>query len=136
MTNPNYHNSTTSVEFSEQFGCLQLNEHDSNYPMADSSGKACGSPLLPKNAWHCIEAMFDGSSGNVQVYTNGTQIVDAIAWTRARATFNPFQFGFTAFTALDRNVWYDDVAVATSRIGCAIAAAYGDALLCVVRIHR
>jgi hypothetical protein len=118
MTDANYHNSATSVEFSEQFGCLQLNEHDTNYPMADSTGKACGGPLLPKNTWHCVEAMFDGTSGNVQIYTNGTKIVDAVGWARAKATFKIFEFGFGDYNGPGRNIWYDDVAIATSRVGC------------------
>jgi hypothetical protein len=118
MTNPNYHNSTTSIEFSEQYGCLQLNEHDTTYPAADASGKSCGGPPLAKNTWHCVEAMFDGANGNVQIFTNGTKIVDAISWARARGTLNTFEFGFAAYHGPGRSVWYDDVAIATTRVGC------------------
>lgn len=118
MTALKYSESKTSVEFSEQFGCVQLNEHDSNYPAADSTGKACGGPLLAKDTWHCMEAMFDGASGNVQIYANRTKIVDAMNWTRAHGSFTNFEFGFAAYHAPGRSVWYDDVAVGPTRLGC------------------
>ena len=118
MTALKYSESKNSVEFSEQFNCVQLNEHDSNYPMADSSGKACGGPALPKNTWHCLEAMYDGGTGNVQIYANGTKIVDAVGWSRAKAAFTNFEFGFADYHGPGRNVWYDDVAVGPTRLGC------------------
>ena len=118
MTALKYSESKTSVEFSEQFGCVQLNEHDSNYPAADSTGKACGGPALPKNTWHCMEAMFDGASGNVQIYANGNKIVDAVNWTRAHGSFTNFEFGYAAYHDPARSVWYDDVAVGPTRLGC------------------
>jgi Cip1-like, core domain len=118
MTALKYSESTNTVEFSEQFNCVQLNEHDSLYPMSDSSGKTCAGPALPKNTWHCLEAMYDGATGNVQIYANGTKIVDAMGWARAKATFANFEFGFADYHGPGRNVWYDDVAVGPSRIGC------------------
>jgi hypothetical protein len=121
MTDPNYHNSTHSVEVSEQFNCIILNDHDTLYP----TGNSCGAnSALSANTWHCMEAMFDGATGNVQVYADGTQIINVAAWPNAMATFNTLEFGYADYHDMPvqnpppTNVWYDDVAVAPTRIGC------------------
>jgi hypothetical protein len=115
MTDPNYHNSTHSVEISEQFGCIILNDHDTLFP----TGTTCtANTALAKNTWHCMEAMFDGATGNVQVYADGTQIIDATAWANAKAAFNTFEFGYANYHDPAASVWYDDVAIGTSRLGC------------------
>jgi hypothetical protein len=115
MTDPNYHNSMHSVEVSEQFTCILLNEHDTLFP----TGTTCGvNKALPKNMWHCMEAMFDGATGSVQVFANGTMIVDAPAWAPAKAAFNTFEFGYANYHDPAASVWYDDVVVAATRVGC------------------
>jgi hypothetical protein len=115
MTDPNYHNSTHSVEISEQFGCIILNDHDALFP----TGNTCTvNTALAKNTWHCMEAFFDGATGNVQVYANGTQIINATAWANAKAAFNTVEFGYANYHDPAANVWYDDVAIGTTRLGC------------------
>jgi hypothetical protein len=115
MTDPNYHNSTHSVEVSEQFNCIILNDHDALFP----TGNTCGTnTALSANAWHCMEAMFDGSTGNVQVYADGTQIINATGWANAKAPFNTFEFGYANYHDPAASVWYDDVAIGPTRLGC------------------
>ncbi len=115
MTDPNYHNSTHSVEVAEQFTCVLLNEHDALFP----SGNTCGAnKALAKDTWHCMEAKFDGTTGDVQVYADKTLIVDATGWASAKAAFNTFEFGFAYYHGPARSIWYDDVVVAPERVGC------------------
>jgi hypothetical protein len=115
MTDPNYHNSATSVELSEQFSCVLLNQHDALFP----TGNTCTvNTALVKNTWHCMEAQFDGVNGNVQVFADNTQIINAMSWMPAQATFNTFEFGYGNYNAPGATVWYDDVAIATTRVGC------------------
>jgi hypothetical protein len=115
MTGPDYHNSMTSVEVAEQYSCILLNQHDMLFP----TGTTCTvNTALAKNTWHCMEAQFDGVNGNVQVFANKTQIVNATSWMPAKANFNTFEFGYANYHEPAATVWYDDVAIATSRIGC------------------
>ena len=115
MTNPNYHDSTSRVEIAEQFTCVLLNEHDALFP----AGNTCGAnKALPKDTWHCLEAMFDGTTGDVQVFADKTQIINATAWAPAKAAFTTFEFGFATYHGPGRNIWYDDVVVAPTRVGC------------------
>jgi hypothetical protein len=113
MTNANYHTSTTTVEVAEQFGCVLLNKSDTLFP----PGNTCTTnKALAKDVWHCMEAQFDGTTGNVQVFADKTQILNAEGF--AKATFTSFDFGYGAYHEPGRSVWYDDIAIATTRVGC------------------
>jgi hypothetical protein len=115
MTDANYHNSTTMVELAEQYSCVLLNQHDATFP----AGTTCSTnTALAKNTWHCMEAQFDGTTGNVQVFADKTQIINAMAWAPAKATFTTFEFGYGNYNTPGATVWYDDVAIATTRVGC------------------
>jgi hypothetical protein len=65
-----------------------------------------------------MEAMFNGSAGNVQVFADGKQLIDAQGWAPAKASFNTFAFGFAEYHGPARNIWYDDVVLAPTRVGC------------------
>jgi hypothetical protein len=116
MTDPNHNNSANTLEVSEQYCQLVLNDHDQTYPQ----GVACGSGGTPlaKNVWHCMETLFDGTNGTVQVYADGAKIIDAENWSYGIATFNTFEFGLAEYHGPARNTWYDDLAIAPTRIGC------------------
>jgi hypothetical protein len=72
---------------------------------------------LADDTWTCMEAQFDGPTGDVRVFVEGEQIIDATGW-QPPTTFNSFRFGYLRFSSPDRDVWMDDVVVAASRIGC------------------
>ncbi|MEO7034188.1 MAG: hypothetical protein ABI548_09875, partial [Polyangiaceae bacterium] len=115
MTDANYHNSATSVEVSEQFSCVLLNQHDALFP----TGNTCTvNTALAKDKWHCMEAQFDGASGTVQIFADNTEIINAANWASAKTTFTMFEFGYGNDNTPGATVWYDDVAIATSRVGC------------------
>ena len=114
MANPDYHRGT-GVELAEQFSCLLLNNQDALFP----TGTACGAATaLPKNVWHCVVAHYDGTTGNVQVFAEQTQIINAVAWPNAMATFNTFEFGYANYHAPAASVWYDNIAITTSPLSC------------------
>ena len=103
------------VEVSEQFNCVLLNQSDALYP----AGTTCGAnTALSANEWHCMAAQFDGATGNVQVFSGTTKIIDAAAWTPAKQTFTTFSFGYFAYNANSATVWYDDVVVSASPLSC------------------
>ncbi|HVT10067.1 MAG TPA: hypothetical protein VHO67_21550, partial [Polyangia bacterium] len=103
------------VEVSEQFNCVLLNQSDSLYP----AGTTCGAnTALSANEWHCMAAQFDGATGNVQVFSGTTKIIDAAAWAPAKQTFTTFSFGYFAYNANSATVWYDNVVVSASPLSC------------------
>jgi hypothetical protein len=110
-------NTPRQVQVAEQWCQVLLNTDDQLYPTGLSTCSTTG-PTLAPNMWHCVEAFFDGSTGSVQIYGDGTKIVDAANWSPAKQNFAVFQFGFHQYSGPARNMWYDDVAVAPARIGC------------------
>ncbi len=113
-TDPSYHNAH-NVELSEQFGCILLNAADTLFP----TGTTCGvNTALPANAWHCMAAEFDGTTGNVQVFAGTTQIINAQGFTPAKEAFTTFSFGYFEYNGGGATVWYDDVVVSASPLSC------------------
>ncbi|XXU49012.1 hypothetical protein WME75_13140 [Sorangium sp. So ce1014] len=117
MTGDGDPNAGDNVEIAEQFCQILLNLHD-ELVLSEGATAMCGSGTkLPKDTWHCMEAYFDGPQGNVQVYANGDKIIDKAGWKKH--DFKTFSFGYLGFHGPSRSMWYDDVAVASERIGCA-----------------
>jgi hypothetical protein len=111
------YNADRAVEIAEQFGQVLLNVKDSLFGTAGTNPNGSPGTRLPDNAWTCMEAEFDGPSGDVQVFVDGDLIIDAAGWQPPIA-FQSFRFGYLRFDSPARDVWMDDVVVASSRIGC------------------
>ena len=73
---------------------------------------------LAANTWYCFEGSFDGATGNLEVFVDGTSIIKGNAIAQAKQSFTNFRFGYVEYNGTNRTVWYDDVATAPSRIGC------------------
>jgi hypothetical protein len=110
-------NGSGQVQVAEQWCQVLLNVNDTLYPTGLSSCSTTG-PTLSPNVWHCVEAFFDGTNGIVQVYGDSTKLIDAENWAPATETYGGFQFGFRQVSGPARNMWYDDVVVGTTRVGC------------------
>jgi hypothetical protein len=101
-------NGEALVEFSEQFNEVLLNTDDQLF-------NPSGMSTLSADAWHCIEAHYEGGSGNVQIFSDGMEIINAPGY--AKATFQTFRIGYMQYHDT-RGVWYDDVIVAPARVNC------------------
>jgi hypothetical protein len=108
---------SSAVQFAEQWCQVLMNASDQLYPMNLSSCSTTG-PTLSANQWHCVEAYFDGAGGNVQIYGDGAKLIDAANWTPAKMTYGAFGFGFAQYSGPARTMWFDDVGVGPTRIGC------------------
>jgi hypothetical protein len=101
-------NNETLVEFSEQFNTVLLNTKDQLFQPAEAS-------TLSANTWHCIEAHYDGASGDVQVFADGEEVIHATGY--ARQSFKTFRLGLMQYHEA-RAAWFDDVVVAPMRVNC------------------
>jgi hypothetical protein len=112
------------VEIVEEDCELGANINDSRYGSngtTNQPGCPTAAPLgttLPANMWHCIEGFFDGTQGNFQLFANGTMVINQSGIAGAKQTFSALRFGYREYHAHDRTVWYDDVVVAPTRVGC------------------
>ena len=119
MTGTGEPNVGDNVEVSEQYCQIVLNVHDAVTLSGGDTKCGSGGALLTKDTWHRMEAHFDGPGGAVQVYAdkNATPIISKTGL--AKYDYKSFSFGFLGFHGPARTMWYDDVAVAQGRIGCA-----------------
>jgi hypothetical protein len=111
------YNADAAVEIAEQFGQVLLNVKDSLFGTSGTNPNNMPGTRLPNDTWTCMEAQFDGPSGDIRVFVEGDQIIDAEGW-QPPTDYRSFRFGYLRYDSPARDVWMDDVVVATSRIGC------------------
>ncbi|HKT05655.1 MAG TPA: cellulose-binding protein, partial [Rugosimonospora sp.] len=116
-----------------QNSALQWNRQsdDATLPAQSPAGVALSVPL-PTAQWECVEFMVNGTAGTMDTWLNGalvaglhedgvpTQDVDQQWLSRAnwRPALVDFRLGWESYGDGADTLWYDDVALGSSRIGC------------------
>lgn len=114
-------NDASKVEFADDVG-LSFNASDTvrwpeGYGRLESGGTNPYS--LPANEWHCVELHFDGAGRTQSLYVASEELIAASDYPGTAISFGAFKFGYLGYhNEADRTVWYDDVAVGPTRIGC------------------
>jgi hypothetical protein len=111
---------------------LQWNREsdDQTLPVQSPTGVSL-SAMLPTNTWSCIEFMVNGSNGQMQTWLNGadvpglredgvpTQDIDQQWLGRTwRPALTDFRLGWESYGVGVDTLWFDDVVVASTRVGC------------------
>jgi hypothetical protein len=113
-------NDSTFLQFCEDVG-IAFNYSDTDrWPTGYGRTTTGGTVpyILPKMTWACVEISFDSTTMEQQLFINGTQLIDATSYPASTASpFATFKFGLETFAGPDRQMWYDDVAVAPTRVG-------------------
>jgi hypothetical protein len=78
--------------------------------------------LLDADKWYCVEAFFNGPADEFQLWIDGTEVpglhvTPATMCASWAPTYTHIKFGAGANSSIG-NIWYDDVAVSTARLGC------------------
>jgi hypothetical protein len=131
---------TDHTNFFEASG--KVNGQDGNYRYGAAGAKYFanynpGDPgessktAVPVGVWSCVEWAFLGDTNEMRFWIDDKEITDLAVppagingkvW--AAPDFDSFYFGWITYatdTASDHyDIWYDDVAIDTARIGCAI----------------
>jgi hypothetical protein len=77
-----------------------------------------------KMTWHCLEVAFDGGHDELRVWFEGNEVpqLHVTDWNRGDVGWSPtyasIRFGYEMYGSPPLQVWYDDVAIGTQRIGC------------------
>ncbi|MET8117738.1 cellulose-binding domain-containing protein [Micromonospora sp. NPDC005291] len=115
-----------------QNGAMQWNRasDDATLPEQSPAGVAQSVPL-PTNRWACVEFMVDGSAGQLRTWLDGTAItgltadgvpthdIDGQWYNRTwRPQLTDLKLGWESYGGGADTLWYDDVAIGSSRIGC------------------
>jgi len=121
-----------NIRIGGQNGALQWNREsdDATLPAQSPVGVSLSTPL-PVNQWTCLEFRLDTSAGHIDTWVNGaaiegltvdgvpTQDVDSQWLNRTwRPQPTDFRFGWESYGNDSDTLWFDDVALGGSRIGC------------------
>jgi hypothetical protein len=74
--------------------------------------------------WHCVEAFFDGAQHELRAWFDGTEVarLHTTNWNANLKSWSPQYarawFGFETYHGEQDELWYDDVAIGTERLGC------------------
>ncbi|MEU4531234.1 cellulose-binding domain-containing protein [Micromonospora ureilytica] len=124
--------SNKDLRLGGQNGALQWNRasDDATLPEQSPAGVAQSLPL-PTNRWTCVEFMVDGAAGQLRTWVDGAAIpgltadgspthdIDGQWYNRTwRPQLTDLKLGWESYGGGADTLWYDDVAVGSSRIGC------------------
>jgi hypothetical protein len=70
------------------------------------------------SAWVCLEALIDHTKPEIDVWVDGTEVPDLHHTDWPLDSYDSVRFGFEKYAGPGIDVWYDDIAIGTERIGC------------------
>jgi hypothetical protein len=76
-----------------------------------------GAALQPLS-WACLEISLDSQKPEIQVWLDGIEIADLHHSDWPLDPYDALRFGFEKYAGPVSDVWYDDIAIGTARLGC------------------
>jgi hypothetical protein len=123
-----------SLRLGGQNGALMWNRQSDDATLPDQSPAGVAqSVTLPVNTWQCIEFEVNSASGAINTWVNGTSVPglteDGVAtpnvndqWVAQATNWRPhltdLRLGWESYATETDTLWFDDVALSSSRIGC------------------
>ncbi|MDI1434709.1 hydrolase [Polyangium sorediatum] len=105
---------------------------DATLPSLSPTGIGMSVPLTA-NQWRCIEFQVDGAAGAIRTWVDGTDVAGLVIdgtptpdvdqqWLTQKPGWKPkltdLKLGWESYAGQEMNLWFDDVALAKTRIGC------------------
>ena len=74
--------------------------------------------MFAPGTWVCLEVLVDHGGPEIDVWVDGTEIPDLHHTDFAVDAYDSLHFGLEAYGGTVSDIWYDDIAIGTARIGC------------------
>jgi hypothetical protein len=74
--------------------------------------------VFPPGSWSCLEVLVDAGKPEIDVWVDGTEVPDLHHTDFPVDAYDSLHFGFESYAGPASDIWYDDVAIGTARIGC------------------
>ncbi len=125
----------TDLRLGAQNGALVWNRQSDDATLPDQSPTGvAASVVVPTGAWECLEFSVSRTTGQINTWYNGT-LVPGLSengtvtpnvndqWVNGnganwRPNLTDLKFGWENYSAGTDNLWFDDIVLSTSRIGC------------------
>jgi len=70
------------------------------------------------STWVCLEVLIDRGKPEIDVWVEGTEVPDLHHTDWPLDNYDSIRFGFEKYAGPAIDIWYDDIAIGTERIGC------------------
>ncbi len=74
--------------------------------------------VIAPATWACVESYFDTPASTVDFWVDGVEVPDLHRTDWQQETYDALRFGYEKYAGPDTELWYDDLAVGTAKIGC------------------
>lgn len=74
--------------------------------------------VFPPQTWSCVEVLFDAARPELDVWVDGAEVADLHRTAWPLDSYDAIRLGFEKYAGPAGDLWYDDVAISTERIGC------------------
>lgn len=72
----------------------------------------------PAGVWTCVELLLDHATPAVDVWVNDVEVPDLHTTAWKIDAYDYLRFGFEKYGGPASEIWYDDIAIGTQKIGC------------------
>jgi len=69
-------------------------------------------------AYSCLELLLASAQAEIQVWVEGVDVPDLHVTGLAHENYDALRFGFEKYAGPESDIWFDDIAIGTERIGC------------------
>jgi len=70
------------------------------------------------STWVCLEVLIDRGRPEIDFWVDGVEVPDLHHTDWALDNYDTVRFGFEKYAGPGLDIWYDDIAIGTERIGC------------------
>ncbi|KAK5116240.1 hypothetical protein LTR62_008567 [Meristemomyces frigidus] len=123
------------LRLSGQEGIFEYNRESDDATLPDLSPPGVNSSVgFPTSTWECLEYNLK-SDGTIETWFNGNVVTgltvgagftnaNSNGWgTAYKPAITGVYFGWESYAGSVDTVWYDDIVIASSRVGCAVSGA-------------
>jgi hypothetical protein len=113
-------NDGTYIRIGEHECQLELNRNTDDKELLSNGGdySCTGGVKLVKDSWYCLELYFDGPGQETRVFVDGTEASALHTTDWGSYDYKLFKLGFEKYHGAAKNIWYDDLAIASERLRC------------------
>jgi hypothetical protein len=113
-------NEGTYIRIGEHQCQLELNRSTDDEELLSNGGNyACeGGVKLLKDTWYCLEFSYDGPGQEIRVFVDGMEVNALHSTDWGVFDYKVFKLGFEKYHGDNKTLWYDDLALGTSRLDC------------------
>jgi len=74
--------------------------------------------VFAPSTWVCLELLLDAGRPELDLWVDGAEVADLHHTDWALDSYDTLRFGFEKYAGPGIDIWYDDIAIGTARIGC------------------